>query len=209
MTLAQRILGLLADDGDRALDDDELARKLGVIRQAVNQTCRSLAARGLLVRGASAGGKIVNRLPRDGSAATAVAPAPVRPRSAAPGSLLQEDEVKRAVLEHLEAEGWTVNVAWGRERGVDIDARRLGERLVLEAKGEVALHPQQVNYFLGALGELLQRMDDPDATYGLALPGNRQYRGLVDRLPTVAVERLGLVVYFVERAPTGYGVERW
>ena len=42
--------------------------------------------------------------------------------------------------------------------------------------------PQQVNYFLGAIGELTQRMADPDAVYGLALPDNRQYRGLVDRL---------------------------
>ena len=30
--------------------------------------------------------------------------------------------------------------------------------------------PQQVNYFVGMLGELVQRMDDVQASYGIALP---------------------------------------
>lgn len=121
------------------------------------------------------------------------------PSSPARGEKLTEDEVKAAVKAQLEAEEWTVRVAWGRERGIDIEARRAGERLLIEAKGEAPPGPQQVNYFLGALGELVQRMDDPTARYGLALPGHRQYRGLVERLPRVARDRLHLVVYFVGR----------
>lgn len=77
---------------------------------------------------------------------------------------------------------------------------------MLEAKGAVARNAQQVNYFLGALGELVQRMDDPSATYGLALPDNRQYRGLVSRLPALAVQRLGLVFYLVARSSDGLRV---
>lgn len=130
-------------------------------------------------------------------------PATPAPRPArTPGAVAEritEDEVKAAVLQHLEAAGWRVAVAWDRERGADIIATRGNERLVLEAKGEAPAGPQQVNYFLGALGELIQRMDDPDAEYGLALPGHRQYRGLVDRLPDVAVSRLGLHVLYVVR----------
>lgn len=42
-------------------------------------------------------------------------------------------------------------------------------------------------------------MSDPDARYGLALPDHRQYRGLVERLPALAKERLRLTVYFVGR----------
>lgn len=38
-----------------------------------------------------------------------------------------------------------------------------------------------------------------DARYGLALPDHRQYRGLVERLPALARDRLHLVVYFVGR----------
>jgi hypothetical protein len=53
-----------------------------------------------------------------------------------------------------------VTVAWARTRGADIVATRPGTRLVLEAKGEVLLQPQQVSgWFVfmraeaGALGE--------------------------------------------------------
>ena len=92
-------------------------------------------------------------------------------------------------------------VAWGRVRGIDIDARHPdGRRYVIEAKAEVGRNgPQQVNYFLGMLGELVQRMDDTQASYGIALPDNRQYRGLVDRLPALAKERLRLAVFWVCR----------
>lgn len=96
-----------------------------------------------------------------------------------------------------------MKVAWDRAPGIDIEATRKGERLVIEAKGEVALNPQQHNYFLGALGELVQRMDDPNARYGLALPKNRQYHGLVDRLPNLAKQRFRFFVYWVERGPAG------
>jgi len=49
------------------------------------------------------------------------------------------------------------------------------------------------------LGELAQRIEDPHASYGIALPDNRQYRGLVDRLPALAKERLRLAVFWVSR----------
>jgi len=40
-------------------------------------------------------------------------------------------------------------------------------------------------------------MDDPTATYGLALPDNDQYRNLARRLPQLARERLCLVFFWV------------
>lgn len=190
-TLAERLLAELASG---PADDDELATTFGVARQAVNQAARRLESSGRLARSVGPDGKIVNRLPDH--------PAPPRPLLAV-DEHLSEDEVKTAIEAHLRDDGWDVNVAWGRARGIDIDAHRGSERLILEAKGAVALQPQQVNYFLGALGELLQRMDDPTATYGLALPDNSQYRGLVARLPAIAKERLGLVVYWIVRDPSG------
>jgi len=99
-----------------------------------------------------------------------------------------------------------VVVRWGRERGIDIEARGIEGRWVFEAKGEVALPPQQVNYFLGGLGEHVQRMSDPEAKYGLALPDNRQYRGLVARLPQLALNRLALSLFFVRRSDAGLRV---
>ena len=49
------------------LDDDELAARLGVVRQAVNQACRKLATGGQLSRGVGGTGKIINTLDRNGS----------------------------------------------------------------------------------------------------------------------------------------------
>jgi hypothetical protein len=65
---------------------------------------------------------------------------------------------------------------------------------------------QQGNYFLHALGELIQRIDDPGARFGLALPDNERYRGLVKRLPALARERIDLVVYMVSRSADGFAV---
>ena len=197
--LADRIVAKLKVQA-RALDDDELAAYLGVIRQAVNQACRRLEREGIVERYVGANNKIVNRL-RSSEAREVVASPRASPLARPDdGTLLSEDEVKEAVKGHLEAQGFEVTVAWARTRGADIVATRPGCRLVLEAKGEVLLQPQQVNYFLGALGELVQRMDDPDSAYGLALPDNRQYRGVVSRLPSFARDRLGLRVFFVSRA---------
>ena len=61
-----------------------------------------------------------------------------------------EDELKAAVRDHLEATGL---------HRVDIEAVGPQGQFLIEAKGEVALQPQQVNYFVGALGELIQRME--------------------------------------------------
>lgn len=166
----------------------------------MNQVARQLQQKGLLCRIGRPDGKLVNEwletpsLDRAGHLSTSVVPSE---------SLISEDQVKEAVRCWLVEQGFAVSVAMGRERGIDIEARHPdGRRVILEAKGEVASDQQQGNYFLGALGELLQRMDDPTATYGLALPSNRRYRNLVRRLPTLAKRRLGLVVVWVEgRAP--------
>ncbi len=106
-----------------------------------------------------------------------------------------------AVRAHVTARGFDVAVAWGRVRGIDIDARHPdGCRYLIEAKAEVGKNgPQQVNYFVGMLGELVQRMDDVQASYGIALPDNRQYRDLVNRLPALTKERLRLAVFLASR----------
>lgn len=197
-TLADRILDAIRF---APLDDDVLAKRLGVSqRQSVNQAAHRLEAQGRLRRFTGPDGKIVNALP-DSAVEPSPEPAPLRVLPGGAGDRITEDEVKAAVRDHLAADGFDVAVAWGRVRGIDIDARHPdGRRFVIEAKAEVGHNgPQQVNYFLGMLGELVQRMDDPEAVYGIAMPDNRQYRGLVDRLPALARERLHLAVFSVSR----------
>lgn len=198
-TTAERILEAL-DEAGSPLDDDQLAALLGVARQQVNQACRKLETKGLIARRVPVGGKIQRLL----IGVAYPAPEPVVP--AQPGDLLTEDEVKTAVRDHLQARGYRVTVAWGQRPGIDIAANKDSDRILIEAKGEVLSSQQQGNYFLNALGELIQRLDDPGARYGLALPDNKRYRGLVKRLPALARDRLDLVVYMVSRTADGFAV---
>jgi hypothetical protein len=212
-TIAERLLEAIRF---RALDDDQLAKRLGVSqRQSINQTARKLEAQGLLRRHIGPDGKIVNALPETSAPGPLVAS--TRPTSVSSSqhqassvgvSPITEDEVKGAVRDRLVAEGFDVTVAWGREPGIDLIARHTdGRCFIIEAKAEKGVAgAQQHNYFVGMLGELVQRMTDPDATYAIALPMNRQYRGLVDRLPALARERLGLQIFWVARTEDGFRV---
>jgi hypothetical protein len=113
---------------------------------------------------------------------------------------LSEEEVKQAVNSALLAEGWTTRVKWGYEQGIDIDARRGSERLVLGARGDGPISPTRLNYFVGVLGELMHQADSPDCRYGLALPAHPQFINLALNLR----ERLNVCFYFVR--PAGAGV---
>jgi|GraSoi2013_100cm_1033763.scaffolds.fasta_scaffold67506_2 hypothetical protein len=112
-----------------------------------------------------------------------------------------EDKVKRSLKAWLEASGWEVSVIWGRAHGIDLEAKRNGQRWIIEAKGCGSRNPMRVNYFLGILGELLQRMDDPDVRYSIALPDMQQFRRLWQRLPQLAKARTTISALFV--SPSG------
>ncbi len=159
-------------------------------------------------RGHGQHGKIVNELLGSGDSRPEPRREPHLPSPAAAAApAVTEDQVKQVVKEYLEERGFSVVVAWGRERGPDLDARRGTDRWIVEAKSEAPSGPQQVNYFLGALGELVQRMSDASARYALALPDHKQYRGLVDRWRSLARKRLRLAVFFVRPEGAGYAVD--
>jgi len=103
----------------------------------------------------------------------------------------------------LQTDGWKTDVRWRHVHGIDITASRGTERLVLEAKGEGSRNPMRVNYFLGALGELLQRMESPDFSYGIAVPAHRQFIGLILRLPIWVRSHLNLCFYLVRPLDDG------
>jgi len=165
-------------------------------QQPVNQAARALDAKGQLLRKKRDDGLIGNY---PGNAIVQV----VTPK---PGTknhdveALSEDEIKKVIDDWLKADGWTTDVAWGRAQGIDIDAKRGNERWIIEVKGPGSRSPMRVNYFLGILGETLQRMDDPNAKYTIALPDLNQYRGLWDRLPALAKSRTNISLMLVSLA---------
>ena len=182
------------------LTDREITDRLfglGVAQQATNQAARALAAALHIVRRPRQDGKLGN-YPADMDA-----PEPQRSLVMENGQseILSEDRVKRSLKAWLEASGWEVSVIWGRAHGIDLEAKRNGQRWIIEAKGCGSRNPMRVNYFLSILGELLQRMDDPDARYSIALPDMQQFRRLWQRLPQLAKARTTISALFV--SPSG------
>jgi hypothetical protein len=178
-TLKERVLDLIRTSP--GLSDREIADRLlgsAAPQQGVNQIARTLAGQRLVARRARRDGKLGNY----------------------PDEPLSEDDVKRNLLVWLESIGWKVTVIWGRGQGIDVEALQPGGRWIIEAKGRGSLNAMRVNYFLGVLGELLQRMSDPQAKYSIALPDLPQFRRLWERLPELAKQRTGISALFVSDA---------
>jgi len=112
---------------------------------------------------------------------------------------LPEDEVKAILERYLNGSGWKTTVARGSEHGIDIDAFKDREHWVIEVKGCGSSNPMRVNYFLQVVTETLQRMNDPNAKYSIALPDIQQFRRLWGRFPALAKHRTGLNCLFVSR----------
>lgn len=111
---------------------------------------------------------------------------------------LQEEDIKRILTDKMKAEGWDVKTAWGHIPGVDIDAHREDERWMIEIKGPGSRNAMQNNYFIGILGEMLQRMDDPNARYSIALPDIKKFRRLWNELPELAKKRTTIDLLLVD-----------
>jgi hypothetical protein len=197
-TLKDRILELLeARSGltDRQITDILLGPETG--QQAANQAARQLYHAGRIVRTLVAG-ILRNHLPGrepvklDG-------PAPAQPRESVTRAeaSMTEDQVKEALRVWLEAEHWVVAVKLGHDPGIDVAACRDGVRRVIEAKGAGKHDQMRGNFFLRALGELVRRMEDPDALDSLAVLDLAPYRRYWRRLPTLAKQRMRLSALFV------------
>lgn len=191
----QIILAVEATPGmtDREITDHVLGPGTG--QHAVNQAARALAGTGRVVRRPRPDGKIGNYLSDASSVIQVKSPTELAIRIDA--AWPSENAVKRHIQSWLEAAGWRVEVRWGHDHGVDLDAFRGSERWRIEVKGGGSLDPMRVNYFLAVLGELLQRMDDPAARYSIALPDVQQFRGLWSRLPKIAKARTQITALFV------------
>jgi len=186
MTLKEKVL-IELEKG--AMSDRELTdRLLGVNapQQSINQICRHLAEKGIIARTSP---PIKNILKTQGYI-------PLETKKLN-DSLMSEESIKNLLNIYLQENGGQTVVAWGGTHGIDIDAHRNSERWIIEVKGCGSRNAMRVNYFLGILGELLQRMDDPNARYSIALPDLQQYKNLWSRLPDLAKQRTGIDIIFV------------
>jgi hypothetical protein len=196
MTLAERIVELLKQNP--GLSDRQITDKLfgvGKPQQPVNIACRNLEQRGILHRKNLYGKPIGNYLTGQ---EMEVNQKQIVTSKVVDKEHLSEDAIKGFLEQWLIAQGWKVKVAWGHVHGIDVEATKGNERWVIEAKGQGSLNPMRVNYFLGILGETLQRMDDPTAKYSIALPDLQQFKNLWERLLFLAKSRTGITAIFVD-----------
>ena len=196
-TLQYQILELISSRAgltDREITD--ALRSPSDNQQPINQAARVLEGQGLLVRQRRADGLIGN-YPSSDQKSIPVPPSK-SPRNHDVDAL-SEDEIKEVLVQWLESDGWNTEVAWGHARGIDVEAVRGSERWVIEVKGPGSRQPMRVNYFIGILGETLQRMEDQKARYSISLPDLPQYRGLWERLPPLAKARTQISMIFVSK----------
>lgn len=153
MTLAKRIVELLRRKP--GLSDRQIANELfGVDKpqQPINIACRELEKKGILIRRKTEGNPIGNYL----TGQELFVPPPQAQRSRDEiEKRFYEDAIKKVLENWLVTQGWEVKVAWGHDRGIDIDATRENQRWIIEVKGQGSRNPMRVNYFLGILGETL------------------------------------------------------
>lgn len=195
MTLAERILARLRETpgaSDRELADVLLGK--GVHQSPVNTAARMLERSARIERRTRNDGILGNFLRDHGHEVT---PTEGHAAITAAEECLSEDGLKASLEHWLSADGWVSSIAWKKVRGIDIEARRGTERWVIEVKGHGSLNAMRVNYFLAILGETLQRMDDPEARYSIALPDVQQFRRLWVRLPALAKQRTKISALFV------------
>lgn len=207
VTLRDKIVNLL-NEKDGMTDREITNAILGVNepQQAVNQTCRTLVSKGIIKRTNRRDGLIGNYLVIQGLTAE-VPPVNQIEQAAEIASIFKEDNLKQILKDYLHSEGWETQIAWGRIPGIDINSIRGTERWIIEVKGLGSSNPMNVNYFLGVLAETLQRMDDPNAKYSIALPDVKQFRNLWNRLPLIAKKRTGISAVFIDEAGIIYESE--
>lgn len=179
------------------MTDAELAKRYKRIHQTINSACRELASKGFLTRQPNP-----DKNGNLGNYPTGKAPDIKSPKEPVAGDELDEDAVKACIKDWLENQGWSVRVAWGKKHGVDIEAVKENERWLIEAKGPGSRQAMRHNYFIGILGETLQRMDCENAKYSIAFPDMPVYRGLWDRLPSLAKRRTGIDMILVSKDKT-------
>jgi|WetSurMetagenome_2_1015567.scaffolds.fasta_scaffold568382_2 hypothetical protein len=114
---------------------------------------------------------------------------------------LPEKKIKRILEKYLVSHGWECNGDQVIKRCIDIEASRGTEKWVIEIKSAEALPPDIILTFVSVVGKALQRMDDPNCKYSIALPDIKPFRRLWERFPTLAKERTGITSLFV--GPTG------
>ncbi len=183
------------------LSDKELTEAIrgrGASPQYINENCRHLQAGRIITRKKREDGLIGNWLNMNVETSQFVDRAGTQKKN----EEISEKQIKQALEYYLTSHGWETRIAWRLTHGIDIEARNDLNRWIIEVKGSEPLNSCPANSFVGVLGEILQRMDDPDCKYSIALPDLLEFRRLWNRLPLLSKSRIGITALFVNSQGT-------
>lgn len=196
MTADKAILSTL-EKFRRGLCDDCLSLIAGVSpRQTVNQRCRKLYDRGLVLRSKQRcpecnSDKLVNYIPQDRDGVSQKASSVQGNRSPS-RPWCWEGCVQDRLACFLRDSGWTISRladTASRERGKDIEAtggiENKGRLLWLTVKGypEKSVHQQARHWFAEVVYDLVRyRTEHPTVVLGVGLPDRKTYRTLAQRV---------------------------
>jgi hypothetical protein len=153
----------------------------------INHTCRALVEKGVLSRNVREDGVIGNWLNLERADFLNDA-----------NSVDVNDRILKKNLEFfLKSRGWDSKISWGNTHGIDVEAKKANERWIIQVKGYESLNLLPVNIFVSVIGEVLQRMDDPQSKYSVALPDLEPFRRLWNRFPALSKERTLLTALFI------------
>jgi hypothetical protein len=116
---------------------------------------------------------------------------------------IPEKKIKYFLEEFLASQGWVQDLGGTAfNRDIDIAATRGEEKWVIDIKSPDSLAGDIVNSFVAVLGRILQRMDDNNCKYSIALPDIKPFRRLWERLPELAKNRTRITALFVSETGT-------
>jgi hypothetical protein len=111
---------------------------------------------------------------------------------------LPEKKIKYFLGEFLASQGWTRKAeSIVMNRDIDIEAYRGNDKWIIEIESPDSLTSEIFYSFVSVLGRILQRMDNNNCKYSIALPDIKPFRRLWERLPELAKNRAKITVLFV------------
>jgi hypothetical protein len=110
---------------------------------------------------------------------------------------LPEKKMKYILEEFLASQGWFRENSEFDYHDIDLQVRRGEEMWRIEIKSAFTLTHEIINSFVSVLGQTLQRMDDENYKYSIALPDTKPFRRLWERLPPLVKSRTGITALFV------------
>jgi hypothetical protein len=111
--------------------------------------------------------------------------------------ILSEKIIRQVLGNYLTERGWEIEEIKATNRGIDLDARMHAIRWTIRSNCFQLSREGIIVSFVSAIGEIVQRMNDPNRKYSIVLPDIPPFRRLWERLPVTAKERIRITVLFV------------